>query len=307
MESKYPCFVLSLDGGGSKGVYSLGVLRQVEALVGAPLSQKFDLIYGTSTGAIIAAFLALGLSVDEIKNRYFDLIPQVMGHKKRSHRSRELRAQLAKTFGSKKFDSFQTNVGIVATNYDYERPFIFKNDITQAFGMTETFLPGFGCKISDALLASCAAFPFFDRVTLDTPNQGKQELMDGGFVANNPTLFAIADASGSLKYAREHIKVLSVGVGHYIEPQKTWYSRMAFSWWPIQLVQKQFNTNTKTMEKLREIFFSDVACVRVDGSYSDSRYETDMLEADKKKLEMIFGLGRESFAKQELEIKSLLQ
>src|SRR5436305_12831117 len=79
--------VLSLDGGGSKGVYTLGVLREVEALAGGRLCDHFDLIFGTSTGAIIAAMLALGYSVDEVRTRYFDLIPKVMKHRSRSRRT----------------------------------------------------------------------------------------------------------------------------------------------------------------------------------------------------------------------------
>lgn len=39
--------ILSLDGGGAKGFYSLGALKEIEALAGCPLSQKFQLIYGT--------------------------------------------------------------------------------------------------------------------------------------------------------------------------------------------------------------------------------------------------------------------
>ena len=59
--------VLSLDGGGAKGFYTLGALMEVEALVGRRLCEKFDLIYGTSTGAIIAALLGLGKSANEIE------------------------------------------------------------------------------------------------------------------------------------------------------------------------------------------------------------------------------------------------
>jgi patatin-like phospholipase/acyl hydrolase len=50
--------VLSLDGGGAKGFYTLGVLKEIEAMLGEPLWERFDLIFGTSTGAIIAALLA---------------------------------------------------------------------------------------------------------------------------------------------------------------------------------------------------------------------------------------------------------
>jgi hypothetical protein len=57
------CRILSLDGGGAKGFYSLGVLKEVEAIeamLGCVLRQRFDLIFGTITGAIIAALIALG-------------------------------------------------------------------------------------------------------------------------------------------------------------------------------------------------------------------------------------------------------
>jgi patatin-like phospholipase/acyl hydrolase len=50
-----PCRILSLDGGGAKGFYSLGVLREIEGMIKRPLCERFDLIFGTSTGAIIAA------------------------------------------------------------------------------------------------------------------------------------------------------------------------------------------------------------------------------------------------------------
>ena len=62
--------VLSLDGGGAKGFYTLGALKEIEALVGCRLCATFNLIYGTSTGAIIAALLGLGKSTDEIEALY---------------------------------------------------------------------------------------------------------------------------------------------------------------------------------------------------------------------------------------------
>ena len=73
-----PCRVLSLDGGGAKGFYTLGVLKEMEALLGRPLYQCFDLIFGTSTGGIIAALLALGYQVDDIHGLYKEQVPAVM-------------------------------------------------------------------------------------------------------------------------------------------------------------------------------------------------------------------------------------
>ena len=61
------CRILSLDGGGAKGFYTLGVLAQIEAMLkGKLLCDHFDLIFGTSTGAIIAALLSLGYKVEDI-------------------------------------------------------------------------------------------------------------------------------------------------------------------------------------------------------------------------------------------------
>jgi uncharacterized protein len=81
---KFPFRVLSLDGGGSKGVYTLGVLKEFEALIQKPLVEHFDLMYGTSTGAIIIALLALGVSVTDIEQKYLELIPKVMKRKTRA-------------------------------------------------------------------------------------------------------------------------------------------------------------------------------------------------------------------------------
>ena len=70
--------ILSLDGGGAKGFYTLGVLREIEGLIGCPLCERFDLIFGTSTGGIIAALLALGESVDSIHALYKNYVPEIV-------------------------------------------------------------------------------------------------------------------------------------------------------------------------------------------------------------------------------------
>jgi patatin-like phospholipase/acyl hydrolase len=62
-----PRKLLALDGGGIRGVMTLGILKKIEETVGQPLWQYFDYIAGTSTGAIIAAALARGMSVDELR------------------------------------------------------------------------------------------------------------------------------------------------------------------------------------------------------------------------------------------------
>jgi predicted acylesterase/phospholipase RssA len=81
-----PRRILALDGGGVRGMLTLQYLRAIEATLrdryGRPnlrLHEYFDLIGGTSTGAIIAAGLALGKSVDEIEDLYAQLARRIFG------------------------------------------------------------------------------------------------------------------------------------------------------------------------------------------------------------------------------------
>jgi uncharacterized protein len=214
-----PCRILSLDGGGAKGFYTLGVLREIEGLVGCRLCEKFDLIFGTSTGAIVASLLALGHTVEEVHDLYKEYVPTIMQKKKPAEKSAALAALAQQVFAAKKFDAVQTGVGVVTTKWEIERPMIFKGSVAQAHGRIGTFVPGFGVTIGDAVQASCSAYPFFKRKIVTTAMGDHVELIDGGYCANNPTLYAIADALIALKVPRELIRVVSVGVGVYPEPK----------------------------------------------------------------------------------------
>jgi patatin-like phospholipase/acyl hydrolase len=207
------CRVLSLDGGGAKGFYTLGVLKEIEGLVGCRLCEKFDLIYGTSTGAIIAALLGLGKSVDEVEALYRLRLVEVMGELLPGKKTAALE-KLA-MFGDLRFDAFKTDMGIVGTRWEDDRPIIFKTNPGQAYTGEGSFEPGFGCHIADAVVGSCSAYPFFKQKFVTTGRGDRVEVRDGGFVANNPTLYAIADATESLGHARENVRVVSLGVGEY--------------------------------------------------------------------------------------------
>ena len=57
--------------------------------------------------------------------------------------------------------------------------------------------------------------PYFKKQHLSTPNLGDFDVINGGFVANNPTLLAITDALDPLKVQRERIRILSIGTGSF--------------------------------------------------------------------------------------------
>ena len=239
-----------------------------------------------------------------IGDRYFDIVPRVMGVRLPRNRTAALEHWGRCIYGEKKFDSFVTGVGIVATHLEYNRPMIFKNLSNMAHGSKGSFEPGFGCSICDAVVASCAALPLFRKKSIATKNAGERVVVDGGFSANNPTLFALTDATGPLGITKESIRLLSLGTGSF--PQ-TW--RLSFSL--IGAVVPTFSTllqtSSNTVETLRGLLFRDVDTLRIDQAWADNRYRTDFMESDRRKLRSIYQLGRKSFEDHEAQIMLLLK
>lgn len=300
--------VLSLDGGGAKGFYTLGILREIEAMIGCRLHERFDLIFGTSTGSIITAMLALGKSVPEIIALYQDHVPTVMRNKGPDGRSGALAELSATIFGDAMFTDVKTSVGIVTTKWILEKPMIFKAHIGQAHGMKGSFVPGFGVKIGDAVQASCSAYPYFNRKTVVTSSGDNVELIDGGFCANNPTLYAIADATVALRVAPENIRVVSLGCGNYPPPPVNWWT---LDYWKqktpgVQLLQKTLEINTESMDQLRTILYKHIPTVRVSQSFSEPAMATDLFEHDLKKLNVLTQRGVQSFAEHEQTLRLFL-
>jgi predicted acylesterase/phospholipase RssA len=300
--------VLSLDGGGAKGFYTLGALTEIEALVGCPLCKKFDLIFGTSTGAIIAALIGLGKSVDQIDALYRQHVVKVMAAWLPSKKTAALEALAAEVFGDLKFDTFKTNIGIVGTRWKEERPMIFKTNAGQAYAGKATFEAGFGATIADAVIGSCSAYPFFKKKFVTTTRGERVEVRDGGFVANNPTLYAIADATESLGFAREDVRVVSIGVGEYPPPRlPAWSVRKWASKLPtMKFLQKTLEINTQSMDQLRKALFREVTTIRINNKYTQPEMATDMLEADLAKLNLLWQRGRDSAREVEADLKTLL-
>ena len=302
-----PFFILSLDGGGSLGVYTLGVLAEVERMLGRPLYEVFDLAYGVSTGSIIASIVALGDPVEPtIADRYFELAPDVLGPLLARSKTKALHRHAQRIYGERTFEDFRMDVGILATHLEHNRPMVFKRTTRQAYDGPESFLPGQGLKISDAILASCAAHPFLKQKRIAMPDFGERTALDGGFSANNPTLFAIADALGPLGVARGDIRILSVGAGSYPETRK-WTRRIIAGIRPLKTYMTLSRTSSNTVDTLRAFFFPDIKTLRIDESFTDSAYETDFMEHDPRKLRSIFQLGRKSFESAEASLRDFFR
>ncbi len=210
-----PKRVLALDGGGVKGMLTLGMLKAMEdELRGRAggsaqfrLSDYYDLIGGTSTGAIIAAGLALGLSVDQLIELYARIGPEVFGRAagdgvflQSKFESGKLRRALAsvmttKTLGS---DDLKTGLAIHAKRIDTGSAWVVTNHPLGVFydpPAEASLYPNKRYRLVDLVLASAAAPTFFDEVVIDIEfDEKRRPIQQGYFVDgavsanNNPSL-----------------------------------------------------------------------------------------------------------------------
>jgi len=305
MEKKFK--ILTLDGGGAKGIYSLGILHEIEAKLKPPLADHFDLFYGTSTGAIIAISLAKGKTVEYIKNLYLEKIPSVMGKLFPAQRTKALNAILLDEFKSDTFDSLKRPIGVVATSLDERKVKIFKSSSTMAQGRKESFKPAWGFSIVDSLMASCAATPFFKQAQLVNDKEGINfSLIDGGFAANNPTLFALIDALRALKKQKDDLLVLNVGTGDFpyrLSPQIICSGCAHF--FSRNLISEILDVSSNTTGVITQYLLEDIKILRISDSFTQPSLKTNLLENDKVKLAKLFDQGKVSFGRVEAEFNKL--
>ena len=128
-------------------------------------------------------------------------------------------------------------------------------------------------------------------------------MADGGYCANNPTLYAIADAVQAIKHSRQNIRLVSVGVGVYPESTPSLLMKFLRKYvLSVQLLEKTLKINTQSMDTLRHILFRDIQTIRINDSYVAPEMATNLLEHDLGKLDILFQRGRESFASREKQL-----
>lgn len=239
-----PKRILTLDGGGLKGILTLGILQRVEDVLrrrhgddeAFRLCHYFDLIAGTSTGAIIAAGLAIGMSVEQLRRKYMELGERVFeksffrhGLFRAKYDHDKLNEELTAVYGADTLlggDKVKTGLLIMTKRLDTGSPWPISNNPR---GKYYASLPGGTIgngeyPLWQVVRASTAAPAYFDPETItiiDKPDHKpiKGEFVDGGVSPfNNPALqaFMYATMDGyriGWDTGPEKILLVSVGTG----------------------------------------------------------------------------------------------
>ncbi|MBM3161806.1 MAG: patatin [Chlorobi bacterium] len=243
-----PKRVLSLDGGGIRGVLTLEFLEQIETLLGKRsgrqerfrLCDYFDLIGGTSTGSIIAAMLACGHTVATIKTLYTELAEKVFrksvlrkGLYVSKFPEKPLEQALQHYLGEETTlgsDTILTGLMVMTKRLDTGSPWPLHNGPSGAYFNPEqcggSAIANRDFLLSKIVRASTAAPHFFEPERISVARNACGECIDGAFVdggvsmANNPALqlFMLATLHGygfRWSQGENNLLLVSVGTGDF--------------------------------------------------------------------------------------------
>jgi patatin-like phospholipase/acyl hydrolase len=239
--------ILSIDGGGIRGIIPAKVLAKIEELAKKPIAELFDVIAGTSTGGI----LALGLTcpgadgkpkhpasdlVDLYVNKGADIFTKswladeekIIAPK---YKATHLEQTLAEYLQDARLKDAVTRVTVTSYETERRKPFFFRSV------RAATDPSHYDYFMRDVARATSAAPTFFPPHRIDIASPDYYSLVDGGVFANNPGMCAYVDALNEIG-ARPDVFMVSLGTGTLTRPLQ--YHNIK-SWGEVQWVQPIIN------------------------------------------------------------------
>jgi patatin-like phospholipase/acyl hydrolase len=302
--------VLSIDGGGIRGIIPSLVLDYLESESGKPVSELFDLCVGTSSGGIIALGLAQADTSGAPKFSAHDLadffessgskifertiwrnIRSAGGVLDELYSAKPLEASLRKYFSNTRLGD--TLGSTMVTTYDIEeRRTLF---LKSWHPDHETV------KCRDAARATSAAPTYFEPALIDV--QGNQRaLIDGGVFVNSPVVSAYAEA---LKlYPNEPLMVVSLGTGELVRPipyesAKDWGQ----AGWVMPLLDCMFDGATKAANHQMRMFLGD-RYIRLQVTLDEAN--DDMDDASQSNIENLKRIANRLISENEATLRQIL-
>jgi patatin-like phospholipase/acyl hydrolase len=210
--------ILSIDGGGIRGVIPCRILAFFEAQIGYSLSNTFDLIAGTSTGGIISLGLSCanpatsmpftasdmldlykenGLTIFRQRQKTFwsrlAALTPISSLVQKPYQSEDIEGVLLKYFGEIRLAECQTEVLVTTHDIKSNRPFYFSSRLAKK-KTEENFL------LRAVARATSAAPTYFEPIIADYKENEDVAFIDGGVFANNPATLAYCEAKEIWKH-----------------------------------------------------------------------------------------------------------
>lgn len=228
LEPDRPVRVLSLDAGGIRGILELHVLTELERQTGKPVSQLFDLVVGSSTGAVIGASLLVPEEGDTPKYSAQDLLDNYVeqirlftdmpwyhsiltlgGWIGPRYPTAHGRAWVVDQFGQATLAELQGQLVIATVDLDTLSPRVIPSRQVPGVSGHERARNFF---VGDVVLAATAAPPIIPPMLLrDVKGQAEYISADGALFAHNPATLAVGEAIR--RFPGRPIILMSLGTG----------------------------------------------------------------------------------------------
>ncbi len=264
--------VLAVDGGGVRGIFAASFLATVEEQLGAPVARHFDLLVGTSTGAIIVIGLALGVEARRILELYTSRAVGVFGKPSPfggylwpKHRNDGLVRELRDLFGTKVLNDVETPVCVTSYELTNSYPRIWKDDHRKG-------LSAGGNKMAWQIALASSAAPLFLPAAQVAPGDSH---VDGGLFASNPALIGITEAVRYFGQPLSAVSMLSIGAGELAE--RIPYARaraMGLVQWRSQIIEHMFIAQARMTHEVARCLLDPEQYVRVNIAL-DRAYDLD--------------------------------
>lgn len=280
--------VLSLDGGGIKGVFPAAFLAAIEDSIDGKVAEYFDLIVGTSTGGIIALALGLGYGAQEVLSFYERLGPTVFrgGRTPRwlrqlwaaRYSSEPLRHALESQFGQRRLGESRVRLVVPALNLETGEVHIFKTAHHPRLA-TDYRVP-----VVDVALATAAAPTYFPthKLAAGVP------LVDGGLWANNPVGIAVVEAISMLDWRRGELEILSVGcTGQPLRTEVGGTAGWGLAYWGLRIVDAMLAGQSSASLGTAQHLAGHEHVERINPIVASGKYALDAVD----QIESLRGLG----------------
>ncbi|WOD44183.1 CBASS cGAMP-activated phospholipase [Hwangdonia lutea] len=307
--------ILSIDGGGIKGVFPAKFLTSLEEEIGeGQIHKHFDLICGTSTGGIIALALSLGIPAKEILKLYQKNAKTIFGSKsynfftKPFYKNEPLEKLIKDIFI--KYHLKNEDPRIIDAKVKLLIPtYSLIDGATQVLKTPHTtdLLIDKHVPMYMAAMATAAAPTYFNaysntfkRIDSDTVETFSNKV-DGGIYANNPSMIGIIEATTRLEKELSDIQLLSIGTGQlkYSEAKNkklwsVWYWLWISKKRIFELFMQSQSQLTHNSISILSQFNEDFLYKRIDLDF-DHNFHVNMDETNANKLDKLAEIGTRKF------------
>ena len=218
--------ILSIDGGGIRGLIPATILEAIENRTGKPIHKLFDLIAGTSTGAILTLGLTkpdqygkVEFSARSLRDIYERDAPGIFHWPaswwenllRPKYSSSGMRRIMSTNFGAWRLKDALSDILIPCYDIQYRSPHIFRSRWARRQGQ-------YDYDMCDVASAASATPTMFEPVRIPRPGTGSVvSLVDGGVFANNPSGHALAEINTMMPEKDDEILLVSLGTGESME------------------------------------------------------------------------------------------